>query len=94
MRFIEIGDDSVPAVSIGAYCEACFEAENIPTTRTDVEIHYVYANNTKDYCHILLNWGEENVILVIVTKPQEQIIYGHYLLDMNKEYGLYGDERA
>ena len=89
MRFCGEDDELENPVNIGSYCEECFKIEGIPTNRKDVEIHYVYKNDKKDYCHILLNWGEKNVYLVIVTKPVEQKIHGHYLLDLNKEYGLY-----
>ena len=91
MRFIHEEDDSVPPVQIGEYFQECVDRENLPTNREDVAIHGVYANPKQDYCHLLLNWGVKNLFLVIVTQPQQQQVFGHYLLDLNTEYGLYND---
>ncbi len=88
MRFIEAGDESVPPIKIGDYVGDCITALSLPTDRKDVDIHKVYMNDAKGFCHILLNWGVENTYLVIVTKPFEGTIHGHYLLDLTDEYGL------
>ena len=92
MRFIEAEDDSVPPVNIGDYVGDCITALSLRTNRKDVEIHKVYVNDAKGFCHILLNWGVENTYLVIITKPFEGPIHGHYMLDLNEEYGLYDKE--
>lgn len=89
MRFLDEHDESCPAVSIGDYFRECIRSENIPTSSNEVDIHAVYATPKNDYCHVLLNWGVKNVFLVIVTLPQELSVFGHYLLDLNEEYGLY-----
>ena len=89
MRFIDDEDDECPAVPIGDYLRECIAGEGIPTDADSVEIHAVYATPGNKYCHILLTWGVPNVFLVIVTQPREQHVNGHYLLDLNGEYGLY-----
>ncbi len=88
MRFIEAEDDSVPSVKIGDYVGNCITALSLPTNRREIEIHKVYMNDARGFCHVLLNWGVENTYLVIVTKPFESTIHGHYLLDLADEYGL------
>lgn len=89
MRFVAAEDDSVPPVNIGDYVGECITSLGLPTNREGIEIHAVYMNDAKGFCHVLLNWGVENTYLVIITRPFEDRINGHYVLDLNEEYGLY-----
>ena len=88
MRFVEEDDESVPPVSIGDYFRECSRNEEIVKSPDDVDIHAVYATADCNYSHVLLNWGLKNVYLVIVTKPLEQEIHGHFVLNLDKEYDL------
>lgn len=88
MRFIEIDDNSYEPVPIGDYVEELIEKLDLPTTRKSIQIHAIYMNDKKGYCHILFNWGISNIFLVVITKPHSQNIVGFRLLNLNKEYGL------
>jgi hypothetical protein len=87
MRFIELGDKSDSPFPIGDYVENLITQLALPTTRKEIQIHAVYMNDKKGYCHILFNWGLANVFLVVITIPKEKEVYGYRLLDLNKEYG-------
>lgn len=69
--------------------------EQIPPT--DLEGHFVedqqlieaaYRTNDGRYDHVLAITKTANVYLVIVIDLINDSIYGHHLLDLNREYGL------
>jgi hypothetical protein len=48
----------------------------------------VYANIDNSYHHVLLFGNKINIYAVIVINILKNMIEGHYILDLNKEYGL------
>ena len=48
----------------------------------------VYRNETNTYDHVLLPMDNKNIFLVIVVNLVSENIFGHYLLDLESEYGL------
>ena len=87
-RLVEANDDSFEPVAIGDYVEACIDALGLPTSRADIEVHYVYANPRRPLVHVLLSWGEPDKYLVVVTDTEQRTVVGHRVLDMREEYGL------
>ena len=55
-------------------------------TRELVEL--VYRNSLNTYDHVLIPTSRKNIYLVIIVNIKVEKIFGHYLLDLNKEYGL------
>jgi len=55
---------------------------------SSAEIEKVYREPRGRFIHVLLAAATPNVFLVIVVDEPDQSIYGHYLLDLNREYGL------
>lgn len=51
-------------------------------------VEAVYENSENTYQHILLFAGQENSYIVIVVDITRIAILGHYILDLNKKYGL------
>ncbi len=51
-------------------------------------VEIVYRNREVSFDHVLLPTAVKNVFVVIVVSLTAQDIYGHYVLDLNKEYGL------
>lgn len=51
-------------------------------------VEKVYREPTNRFIHVLIAPRTKNVFLVIVVDEPQQSVYGHYLLDLNKEYGL------
>lgn len=88
MRSIDADDDSYGPFPIADYVDQMIVFQDLPTTRKEIDIHHVYMNDRAGFCHILFNWGEANVFAVVITKPADKAVYGHYLLDLNSEYGL------
>jgi len=51
-------------------------------------VELVYRSEDGRYDHVLIPYGVENVYLAIIVDREEQRVHGHYLLDLNEEYGV------
>lgn len=51
-------------------------------------VEHVYRSADDLYDHVLVMTYTKNVYLVVVIDLAADSIYGHYLLDLNHEYGL------
>lgn len=51
-------------------------------------VEKVYRNDKNTFDHVLLPTSDSNVLIVIIVDLKQEIIRGHYRLDLNKEYGL------
>jgi hypothetical protein len=51
-------------------------------------VDYIYRNSRNTYEQILIPTTRENVQFIIVMDLKNKNIFGHYLLDLNKEYGI------
>jgi hypothetical protein len=51
-------------------------------------VEKVYRNSLNTYDQILIPMKKKNIYLVIIVNIKEKNIFGHYLLDLNKEYGI------
>ena len=55
------------------------------------DVHHVYRDGQNRFDHVLIGTGRFNALLVIVVDLTGPAVFGHFLLDLNKEYGLSGD---
>jgi hypothetical protein len=81
-------DDPVKPVRIREYVTECIQDFHPPVTRKQLNIEHVYLNGDQSFTHILIDYGQLNRFLVIVVDNIRETIHGHYLLDLNAEYGL------
>jgi hypothetical protein len=51
-------------------------------------IEKVYRNSINTYDQILIPTIKNNVYLIIIVDIKKGNIFGHYLLDLNEEYGI------
>jgi hypothetical protein len=51
-------------------------------------VELVYRSEDGRFDHVLIPYGVENVYLAIIVDRKGQRVHGHYLLDLNKEYGV------
>jgi len=68
--------DSVPAADLGGH------------SVYDRFVDVVYRNDDDRFDHVLVMTKTKNVYLVVVVDLAHDSIYGHRLLDLNREYGL------
>lgn len=48
----------------------------------------VYSNANNTFMHVLVDSEDTNIFMVIILDLQGRTVYGHRLLDLNREYGL------
>ena len=51
-------------------------------------VEFVYRDPSGRFDHVLIPYGIENVYLAVVVDRAEKRVHGHYLLDLNQEYGV------
>ncbi|MFL5241944.1 MAG: hypothetical protein ACJ8FY_07535 [Gemmataceae bacterium] len=52
-------------------------------------VEYVWREGSGRFEHVLINSEDPNVFMVVILDRKEGTVYGHRLLDLNKEYGLH-----
>ncbi len=57
-------------------------------------VTYAWTDVTGRYQHVLVDSEDKNVFMVLVLDLQSSSVYGHRLLDLNREYGLYDENGA
>jgi hypothetical protein len=87
MRRLEASESYKP-VRIGEYVAECIRGFDPPVTMGQLQIHHVYLNGDRSFYHVLIHYGRRNEFLVIVVDCGRETVHGHYLLDLNSEYGL------
>ncbi len=80
-------DESYKPVPIGEYVTECIGGFVPPVTRDQLQIHHVYLNGDRSFYHVLIHYGRPNEFLVIVVDCGREAVHGHYLLNLNNEYG-------
>lgn len=82
-----IGDDE-PPFDFWPYVDgipaADFEGHNCSGGNVEV----AYRMEPGGYEHVLIRSENRNVFMVIVLDRDARTVYGHHLLDLNREYGL------
>jgi|GEM_PF-6319806 len=84
-----LGENDEPsAVDITDYTEKIITAESLDISISDIQIHYIYHNFDSTFEQVLLNYGIENLFLVIVINLKSTDIAGYYILNLNEKYGV------
>ena len=75
-------------VDIWPYVEAVPAADLEGHTLYNRFVEYVYRSADARFDHVLVMTRTSNVYLVVVVDRTHSTVYGHRLLDLNREYGL------
>jgi hypothetical protein len=51
-------------------------------------VEYVYRNSANTFDHVIIPTIKKNVYLIIIVDIINKNIYGHYSLNLNKEYSI------
>ncbi|MGJ4789495.1 hypothetical protein [Leptospira koniambonensis] len=54
---------------------------------SDTEVSYIYRNDN-NFDHILISSENKNIVLVLINDRKKDEIVGHFILDLEKQYGL------
>jgi hypothetical protein len=87
-----VSPDDLRPVQLGDYVRSIsgddFEGHDFSSH----DVEKVYRDPGARWLHVLVASRTPNVYLVIVVDEPGQSVYGHYLLDLNRTYGI--DERT
>ena len=75
-------------IDIWPYVAAVPVAELSGHTVAEGLVEHVYRNPQNTFDHVLVVTNTSNVYLVVVVDLTTDTIRGHYLQDLNREYGL------
>lgn len=53
-------------------------------------VHQAYEEASRRYVFVNIDTNDKNVFMVVVLDTHENRVHGHFLLDLNEEYGLKG----
>src|SRR4051812_5138365 len=81
-------EESYRPIPLKDYVSECINSLRLPTTSEDIQIHHVYVSGDRKHTHVLFHFGEQNRYLVVVVAHEPDFVQGHYVLDLNEEYGL------
>ena len=81
-----LGDAAVDVWPYVAEAKQGLEISEYAVEKRLVEL--VYRSEDGSFDHVLIPYGVENVYLAIIVDRVEESVHGHYLLDLNEEYGV------
>lgn len=86
---IDVTDSAEPVLDIWPYVRELNEQNIVADSILNGElVEHVYRTGTSTFDHILLSGSWSNEYVVLVVDLNNCVIVGHYILDLNSEYGL------
>jgi len=88
-KMIDITERENAVINIWNYVEEMVvEKIVLPLVRQEQLVEKVYRNQANTFDHVLLPTANADIFVVIVVDIIGKSILGHYLLNLNSEYGL------
>lgn len=84
----DVTETAQPVVDIWPYVESVPASDLEEHTIYDNFVEVVYQSDDDAFQHVLVMTKTKNVYFVVVIDLVHVSIYGHRLLDLNREYGL------
>ena len=85
----DITQDAESVVDIWGYAGSLLNENMISRYGFDNRlIEAVYSDKNGCYQHVLLFTAQNNCYIVIVIDTEKRVVVGHYLLNLNEEYGI------
>jgi len=88
-RMIDVTESAEPVLDIWPYVRQLNEQNVVSDHVLNGElVEHVYRTDTSTFDHVLLSGSRSNQYVVVVVDLNNHVITGHYILDLNSEYGL------
>ena len=84
--------DDPPTFDFWAYFDTIPSADFAVHDCAAGVVENVWREGLGKFEHVLVNSEDRNVFMVLVLDLKGQVVYGHYLLDLNCEYGLWAEQ--
>lgn len=83
-----VGPDGLPPADFWPYFDAIPESDLEGFEFSRDEVAHAWDTVPGQWQHVLIACSTRNVFLVIVLDVTEHRVLGHYVLDLNREYGV------
>ncbi len=83
-----VTESATDVLDIWPYVNSVSSADLERHTIYDHFVEYVYRSDDDRFDHVLVMTKTKNVYLAVVVDLTRDVIHGHRLLDLNREYGL------
>lgn len=83
----KVEDDKKPLFDFWNYVESIPEDDFDGHDCKDGNVSHAW-NLSNQYQHVLIESEDINIFMVIILNLRKKEVFGHYLLDLNLEYGL------
>lgn len=87
MRRVALDGTGAP-VAFWSYFDAILTEHFAGHTCPGESVSHAWADANGRFQHVLIATDELNIFMVVVLDLRERAVYGHRLLDLNREYGL------
>src|SRR5476649_1602791 len=78
--------DSAPPVSFWPYFDAIPSDHFAGRVSLEGSVRYAWIDTTGRFQHVLIDTDDQNVFMVIILDLRECSVFGHRLLNLNREY--------
>jgi hypothetical protein len=85
----KVEKDSAPPFDFWEYFEQIPEKHFENHDCSSGQVDHAWNDSTGRYQHVLVNSEDQNVFMVLVLDLSSRCVYGHRILDLNKEYGIF-----
>jgi hypothetical protein len=86
---VDVTEKAEAVIDIWPYVKELMDQKIVlPLVYEKELVEKVYRNQTRSFDHILLPTPDPNVFVVVIVDIDQKNISGHYLLNLNNEYGL------
>ena len=83
-----LSPDAAPPFGFWDYFESIPSSDFAGHDCSEGVVEYAWEDQSGRFQHVLVNSDNKNVFMVLILDIQQRNIFGHRLLDLNKEYGL------
>lgn len=88
-KMVNVTETAEPTVDIWPYVAQLVNKQTVlPYVWDNQMVESVYRNEQNTFDHVLLPTNKQNNFVVIIVDLMRETVTGHYLLDLNKEYGV------
>jgi hypothetical protein len=83
-----VGSEAEPVADFWPYYGSIPDQDFEGFDRKRGTVSHAYRDVTQRFEHVLVNTNDSNVFMVLVLAIADKKVIGHYLLNLNREYGL------
>jgi hypothetical protein len=85
---VRVPAEEQPSIDFWPYFESISQRDFEGHDCSSGQVEYAWRDSSGRFEHVLVDSEDRNVFMLLVLDRLERTVYGHRLLDLNREYGL------